>query len=249
VILLNDKEGSISYNKYGSMMELKKYIKHNDCLIYFPDFNWETHRSYKAFINGNIICPYDKSVLGVGYKGEGIYDSSECYLEIYRRWQKMLRRCYHPTALKRNPTYKDCFVCEEWHNYQNFAQWCEENYYEVPGSLMDLDKDILFKHNKEYCPDFCCFIPHEINSLFIKSDKVRGSLPIGVHQDGNKYIAQINKNGKRKYLGAYSTPEEAFNVYKEKKEELIKQIADEYAEYLPYEVYNAMCNYEVEIDD
>ena len=47
-----------------------------------------------------------------------------------------------------NKNYLDVTVCEEWHNFQNFAKWFYENYYEISGEKMRLDKDILIKGNK-----------------------------------------------------------------------------------------------------
>ena len=53
------------------------------------------------------------------------------------------------------------------------------------------------------------------------------------------------------YLGIFDTEHEAFNAYKEYKEGIIKQVAEE--EYsncnITTECYNAMLKYEVEITD
>ena len=61
-----------------------------------------------------------------------------------------------------------------------------------------LDKDILIKGNKIYSPDTCCFVPSEINNLFVGCNKSRGSLPIGVtfNKRLKRYVAQISKNKK-----------------------------------------------------
>ena len=47
----------------------------------------------------------------------------------------------------------------------------------------------------------------------------------------------------------FNTPQEAFQAYKKFKENYIKQVADEYKEYIPQKLYEAMYNYEVEIGD
>ena len=120
---------------------------------------------------------------------------------------------------------------------------------------MALDKDILVKGNKTYSPNTCVFVPQNINTLFIKSNKIRGKYPIGVtfNKDKNKYQAQCNTliNGKnmKKTLRLYNTIEEAFNAYKQFKEANIKQIADYYKENIPDKLYEAMYNYKVEITD
>jgi len=50
-----------------------------------------------------------------------------------------------------------------------------------------------------------------------------------------------------KELGVYKTIEEAFAIYSNKKEEIIKQIADEYKNVIPDKVYNALYEYKVSI--
>ena len=164
----------------------------------------------------------------------------------------MLERCYSKEKRYKNPTYEDCTVCKEWHNFQNFAKWYEENYYEIEGEKMCLDKDILVKGNKIYSPSTCILVPNRINVLFCKSDKVRGDLPIGVglsNRIKNPYRAYCHDGEKYMALGNYNTPKEAFQVYKLYKERLVKQVADEYKPYIPKELYEAMYRYEVEIDD
>ena len=160
-----------------------------------------------------------------------------------------------PKYQEKEPTYKECTVCTEWHNFQAFAEWYENNYYEIPNESMSLDKDILFKGNKIYSPETCVFVPKNINSLFTKCDKSRGNDPIGAHQSpsGNYQVQCNNVNGKRIYLGTYSNKEEAFRVYKRYKEKVIKEVIDLYECVIPEPHYSklkkAMCNYRVEIDD
>jgi hypothetical protein len=116
---------------------------------------------------------------------------------------------------------------------------------------MELDKDILIKGNKIYSPDTCIFVPHEINMLFIKRNAKRGKYPIGVSYDKQKkkFEASCSINNKQKRIGRFSTAEDAFNAYKIYKEGLIKQVATIYKAKIPYELYNALINYEVEITD
>ena len=100
-------------------------------------------------------------------------------------------------------------------------------------------------------------IEKEINNLFVKNDGNRGKYPIGVnlYKRTNKYRAYCNiydkktKRYKNKHLGYFSSVEEAFKVYKEFKEEYIKQVANEVKEYIPKKLYDAMYKYEVEIND
>ena len=73
-----------------------------------------------------------------------------------------------------------------WHNYQNFAQWFNENRYDVEGRL-HIDKDILYPGNKIYCPDTCLLVPQRINMLFLNKPNKRG-LPNGIIKSSDKYL-------------------------------------------------------------
>ena len=253
-----DRTGEENYNNFGSKMIIKEYRKYSDMDIYFPEYNWTfEHAHYKSFKNGEIKCPYELRYYGKGYLGEGEYKMSENgkHTDKYDIWHSMLTRCYDPKYQERYPTYKGCKVEEYLLNFQHMGEWINENYYEVPGERMHLDKDILCKGNKVYSRDTCIFVPQKINSLFTKSDNDRGRDPIGVDQlpSGNYKARCCDGNGKKIYLGIYSTKEEAFYAYKEYKESLIKRTIDEYKGIIPEPHYSklreAMYNYKVEIDD
>ena len=118
---------------------------------------------------------------------------------------------------------------------------------------MALDKDILIKGNKVYSQENCVFVPQRINSLFVKNDANRNNL-IGVYYENSKnykkkYKIKIKVNNKRKYIGRFNTKIEAFNSYKQSKEQYIKQVAEEYKDKIPKKLYEAMYNYKVEITD
>ena len=156
-----------------------------------------------------------------------------------------IERCYDLKRQEKHPTYKGCIVAEEWHDFQNFAEWFENNYKEG----FALDKDILIKGNKIYSPNTCCFVAREINNSFVKSDSIRGKYPIGISKAKDKFIAHISINGKRVRLGMFDTPEEAFQVYKIAKEKQIKEVAEKYKNQITGQTYKAMYNYKVEITD
>ena len=227
-------------------MIIKEYRGAKDIDVYFPEYDCLVeHRQYSNFDDGHIKCPYEAREFGIGYRGEGIYRTST-HKKAYETWKNMLGRCYDKKYHKRHPSYIDCKVCNEWLNFQNFAKWYEENYYEVEGEKMCLDKDILVKDNKVYSPDTCVFVPQRINLLFVKNNKNRGDLPIGVNKVKNKYIVRMNDAF---YLKYFDTPHEAFLMYKINKELLIEGIANEYENKVPNKLYNALINYEVEIKD
>ena len=254
-----DRIGETGRNNFGSEMIIVEYRGYNNIDVYFPEYNWTAkHSEYQNFKKGNIKCPYERRYYGVGYLGEGKCKASENrkHTRVYDTWYKMLERCYSEKYHKKYPTYKDCTVCEELHNFQNFAKWYENNFYQVDDEKMCLDKDILVKHNKIYSPKTCIFVPERINTLFIKCDKSRGNSVIGATLCKNgKYAVQCwlidpeTGKSKRKHLGYYDTQEKAFQVYKYYKERNIKEVADYYFGRIPDELYDGLYNYEVEIDD
>lgn len=244
----------------GYTMKIIEYNGRNNIWIEFQDENKsKVHTQYGNFEKGNVKNPYHPSVFGVGYYGVGKYKSrgkDKKKTIAYKSWIMMLQRCYDPYTINKRLTYIDCYVCDEWLCFQNFAEWYYKNYYECNNEEMHLDKDILIKGNKIYSPETCVFVPQRINSLFTKSDASRGKYPIGVswHKASNKFMTQCSifdkeNNKKQMYLGYYNTSEEAFLAYKQFKENYIKQVADEYKELIPNKLYDALYRYEVNIGD
>lgn len=180
----------------------------------------------------------------------GYYDCSTPITDkdnynVYNIWRAMFNRCYSDSVHKKQPSYIGCSVCEEWYSFNNFKSFWNKN----NPMRFCLDKDILFKGNKMYSPQTCCFVPNDINILFSKKKRTTG-LPVGVkYAKGNKFSAYINTNHKDKYLGCYSTPKEAFQAYKKAKEAWIKEVANKWKDKLAPNVYEALMKYEVEITD
>jgi hypothetical protein len=251
--LSQERIGAISKNAHDSLMEVVEYNNALDIWVKFEQGN-PIHTNWYNFLKGNVQNPYDKSVYGIGYLGEGNYKAIKNgkMTPQYAYWISMLRRSQSEKYHKKYPTYRDTVVCDEWLNFQNFAKWYDINYYEIEGERMELDKDIIFKANKVYSPETCVFVPNRINSLFVKNDATRGELPIGVcyHKHIKKYVALCNSGkGEQVSLGYYKNPDEAFNVYKIYKEEVIKKVAEEYKVKIPNVLYEALINYKVEITD
>ena len=253
-----DRTGEEGLNNFGSKMIIKEYRKCNDIDVYFPEYDWTfKHAMYSNFKKGNVKCPYEPRTYGVGYLGEGKYKpfKNGKTTDEYDVWSSMIKRCYDPKYQKNKPTYKGCKVEDYLLNFQHMGEWIDKNYYEIPGEQMCLDKDILCKGNKVYSRDTCIFVPQRINSLFTKHDNARGDDPIGVSDlpSGNYQVKCNNEYGKSIYLGTYSTKGEAFRVYKQYKEKVIKKVIDSYEGKIPEPFYSrlktAMYNYKVEIDD
>nr|DAJ60328.1 MAG TPA: hypothetical protein [Caudoviricetes sp.] len=248
----NNRVGYRFKNSQDEWAEIAIYSGANDLWVRF-DGNKENelvHTTFQRCKTGNVKNPNSKSICGVGYLGFGKYKSREGrkITKSYQTWASMINRCYGYSD--KNKSYEVCEVCEEWHNYQNFAKWYEDNYYEVKGEVMQLDKDWLVRGNKVYSPETCIFAPQKINALLVKcvSKKKGKNLPIGVMKDGKKFRAECVTKDKP-YLGSFDTVEEAFQAYKEQKEQYTKEIAEQYKNKIPQELYEAMYNRKIKIED
>lgn len=251
-----DRLGVKSINKHGSEATVIEYNNSSDITIKF-DNGYIVKTGWRTFYqNKEFVSPLCKTVCRIGYMGIGSYSHSH---KGKNMWIQMIHRVYSEKKLKKKPTYRKVSVCEEWHNFQNFAKWYDENYYEIEGEMMCLDKDILIKGNKIYSPEVCCIVPSRINAVFVKGDDMRGNYPIGVSKRGDtgkfriSFTKSISNNEKIKpkrfNYGQCNTPEEAFKIYKIEKEKYIKEVADYYKDKIPKVLYCAMYDYKVEITD
>ena len=146
---------------------------------------------------------------------------------FYMRWKSMLTRCYSEKYKRTNPTYKDCSVCEEWLRFSNFKAWMETQDWEGK----QLDKDLLANDGKVYSPETCCFISPKLNNFLKGCAKTNKTGYRGVHFDPtcNKYMALVGnpfiKGSNSEYLGHYSIPEDAYNVWAAKKKFFAVELA------------------------
>lgn len=247
-------EGKILKNKNGEPFKILKYNGTFDVLVKFLNTGLEKSFRLSNIKIGSILDPMSPSVYGVGYFGVGKYtsrpDGGGPQFIYYKRWKGILQRCYDEKYSEyKNYGAKGIVICEEWKNFQNFAKWWHDNWKEYMDNTWELDKDILEKESKIYSPETCCFIPSVINIAFTKRNTLRGKYPIGVNKKGNSFIAQLNAGGKKIHLGSFKTPEEAFYKYKESKENYIRELANEYKDFITNKVYDALISYEVKIND
>lgn len=193
-----------------------------------------------------------KLVYGVGLyeKGEFAAKVGGKMVKEYELWAKMLQRCYSGNYQDKYPTYKGCSVSQDFTHYQKFAEWCQSQVgFGIKGFA--LDKDVIYKGNKQYNADSCAFIPTEVNNLLTQSNSSRGVCPIGVCFDkqAGKFGSSIRVAGKCRRLGRFSSPEEAFSAYKTAKETYVKVVAEKYKDSIDPRVYQALLEWEVDVED
>ena len=232
-----------------------KILKYNDSKnveIRFLKTGFEKSVELVRVRNGQVKDPYAPSVYGIGVSGTKYSITvDDVITKEYELWSSMLERCYSDTLKKRYPTYIGCEVSENFKYYEYFYEWCQKQI-GFGNQGWHLDKDLLVKGNNVYSEDSCVFIPSEINLVLVKSDKIRGKHPVGVHwSNSNKaFVAKVNKNkGKQEYLGSFKTETEAFKAYKKAKEAFVKEQANKWVGKIDPRAYNALMSYEVNIDD
>lgn len=198
-----------------------------------------------------------KLVYGVGYyeKSDRFFSGTSPFqTKEYKSWRSMLRRCYSKevgwNTDRKSASYLGCTVSDNFKNFQYFAEWCHnQKGYGLEG--YSLDKDILFKGNKEYHEDKCVFVPQELNNFPLSCKFVRGDYPIGVTFDKrqNRFVSKIYFDGVHRNIGSYSNSEDAFNAYKTAKEFQAKQLAIKHKGLVDERVIEALNNYTVEVTD
>ena len=240
--------GDIYPTNEGGSVKVIEYIDSRNVLVEHMDEH--KHRAVvqaDVLRGGRVKNPYHPSLYGVGYIGSGLYPTriDGKNAKEFELWKNMIIRCYDPKSHVKRPTYKDCKVNVDWHNFQVFAAWYNEQS-NCHTEDYELDKDLIDFSNKEYGPDKCSLVPRAINSLLGDSARARGDLPQGVHLSKGRYQVQIRINGEgRKHLGSFGTPEEASKVYNKAKEEYVRSMAEQYKDVLNPRVYDNLMNYKV----
>lgn len=152
------------------------------------------------------------------------------------KWDSLFKRVYDENFHIKQPTYKDCVVCEEWFDFQIFAKWFEET---CPNHSFELDKDVLLSGNKLYSPDTVLWLPQEINSFFQQGMKNK-ILPCGVHKHGNKYRAECS-SGKSRYRSiSVSTITEAKELYEAYRSKRILELAEQYRTQISMQAFESL---------
>ena len=264
-----DRTGETGISNEGSIMKIVEYNNCDDVIVEFQDeYKYRVYTQYNSFKKGKCKNPFRPSVFGHGYLGVDKSGNVPKVSEFkngksvatweYHKWEGMLRRCFDNKLKEKHLTYKDVICCERWLCFSYFLEDLEilkQEYNWDRDEKLNLDKDILNKNNKEYNLKNCVLVPNYINLLFTKREASRGKYPIGVSYNkcNKKYQALCSINGKYKGLGYYNTAEDAFNAYKQAKEQEIKRIANEciLKGYIAKNsrLYKAMIEYQVEIDD
>lgn len=133
----------------------------------------------------------------------------------YKAWIDAKRRCYKKTARRyRDWGGRGIRMCEEWlHDFNAFYNYIGPR----PSSEHSLDR---IDNNKNYEPGNVRWATYEEQSRNQRMKYNRtGFTGVSISTNG-RYIAQINWDGKQRYLGLFDTPEEAHQRFLDEREKL-----------------------------
>lgn len=240
-------------NRWNTWMTIVDEIDDRHVLVRFPEYDYETVATRKAFDSGTFKCPYDRTVQGIGCLGIGEYKCSKNgkATRAYSAWASMLRRVKDKHWINTYyPSYANIEVCEEWKDFECYAEWFYSNYWSAGDQLMVVDKDVLLKGNRLYAPDRCLIIPQRLNKMFEFQTKIKDDgLPVGVNHNKktNRYEVTCNQFGKTStYIGSFIDSEDAFMAYRAFKQNEIKKQIYKYKDIAPKKVFDAIWNYKIE---
>ena len=139
-----------------------EYRGAKDVTVRFEDTGFETTVAMYSLQKGEVKDRLKPSFYGVGVVGEAFVKNDP----MYNTWMCMLNRCYGAIKTRKNSTYKDCTMSDNFRYYPYFKDWCEKQVgFDQDG--WQLDKDIL-GDGTIYSEDVCVFVPQELNSFFKK---------------------------------------------------------------------------------
>lgn len=247
--------GQVFTSKEGEQYRVVDYKKaYNGVTIEFLSTGNQVVCSAKEVRSGKIKNYMRVSVHGKGYIGEGKYlaKPNGKPTREYLIWAGMLRRVYHEAERFKHPTYSHIEVCEEWFNFQSFAEWCQGqvgfDLKDKNGASFVLDKDLLTENSKVYSPATCCFLPTHINSALQGRQRDKDEdLPSGVYRKpSGRYVAKSTKAGTHCHLGVFDSAEEAKAAYRKFKTGYLQSLAEEYKNVISEEAYRALTNINLE---
>lgn len=237
------KVGDRFKNTKGSEYVVVDYKNYENITVEFCDDNkYRTIKSADCVKAGNIKNPFQPLLFGIGYFGVGPHKSKagpakQGYpnLPAYSSWVNMLSRCYDKNYISHH-IYENTKVHVDWHCFQTFADWYSKQLLNArwPDRTCT-DKDIL-GDGTVYSSYNCCLVPACINTAVTTSH-------------GGIYLQGVIKstNGLYRVISGYSCSDDRFSdektahmAFVEAKSEKIKQLANEYKEFLRPDVYETL---------
>lgn len=196
--------------------------------------------------------PACRTVYGIGYLGSGEFicrNNEGVMAPVYCVWSNMIKRCYtkYGSEKEHNPLYENTKVCDEWHNYQVFAEWYTNSVKKFldKGEIPKIDKDLLSENFRGtlYSPETCVILPNVINCALIQK-RTTNTIHNGVHlHKSGLYVAEVMSNYERVASAMFKEPEDAISFYITSKTKVISDLAEQYKDLLSDAAYKKLKNW------
>ena len=203
-------------------------------MISLQDFDSMSMKCQTLFLEGSFPINSMSSskrglVYGVGvndadYRVKPKIDGKSVCCPAYHSWKLMLLRTYCAEYHKRQPTYSDVKICDEWHSFSAFRLWWLDH--QVDG--WQLDKDLV-GDGKLYSPDTCVFVPSWVNSFASNCTAARGENPIGTAVVNGCIVARCRNpfTGHRESLGCFKSFSDASDAWRSRKIDFVYEMKSE----------------------
>lgn len=126
---------------------------------------------------------------------------------LYHTWSEMIRRCSGHGTNARYYHGKGISICDQWKDYDNFADWAERSGYDQNFEIDRIDGD------KGYSPENCRWVTHKQNSRNRKARSNNNTGYPGIHKremkKGTAFRVVISTDNGRIRLGTFYNLEEA----------------------------------------
>lgn len=233
--------GRIYPTSDGPVMVIRIIDRQTVEVIFMEPPNGVTQVKVGNLRNGLVRNRLKPTVIGVGCIGYGPHKTG-CM--AHKKWLSMLNRVHELRS------YEDVTICKDWYNFQNFAEWFEQQRLQIKGfDSVDfrwvLDKDLRWPGNREYGPDGCCLAPHAVNMLFNAHTRRQRDLPLGVSRHSHGYSAQCHSlTDGLQFLGVFPTVGQAQQAYWKAKIEAIWQVTNsKYGQFIQDDVLLILYNF------
>lgn len=146
---------------------------------------------------------------------------------IFVTWKDMMKRCYSENYHKKRPTYKRCYVCDDWLSFMSFHTWAKDKIGKDPlGKKLHLDKDFKLRDNHIYSPNTCTFISNTLNNFISKDEKSSKGGFKGVGFRNGKYLVWCTDPLKRysSFVGSYVCVHEASEKFISRKLQYLEDL-------------------------
>jgi hypothetical protein len=214
--------GSVWESKSCGAFTVTKYESATKVWVKFHETDFEDSFQASKIRAGAVLDRMKISVYGFGFIGCGKFKPRRMNKpsKEYVTWCDMIRRCYDPYNINKYPAYKDCTVCDEWMNFQNFAKWYTEN--QNNDNSLYIDKDIKNPGNKTYSPENCMMVTRQVNSFVSGKALLKYKDAVGDQSEGEGRFRSYCGNpftGEFEHLGYFKNKHDAYEAWRNKKHE------------------------------